>query len=247
MLNRRLSQLAIIIVALSICGCQDDKPVPMALTERGIVRDVGKETYVPAFTHPDPMRYTPTPGIDNSGKEIVKHDPLLTDTPQPFDVTTPDDTTTDTKAEAPVDLADPLTSSNRPNNWYWLKGTIRKGQVEVMVNGRDLGRFSVRMDREITDNLHKGYNTIEFTPLPDLSSEPVDAKLKIVFSQQEPGAAPVLTYDTTREQLIRGIRRPTHAPKLGGDGFDADPAESSALNAPTDTIPRTTKLTLLAH
>jgi hypothetical protein len=234
------------MLVISIAGCTDDKPVPMQLTDRGIERAADREGYVPTWSHPNPLEYSPSPGIGENGQEIVKHDPLLRDTPKPFDVVD-NKTLEDPNADPVVDLADPLVNTARPKNWYWIRGRIRSGLVEVKVNSHFIGRFSVHVDREITDNLRRGYNTIEFTPVPNIRGAEVGARLEVVYSQQDPGAAPVLIYDSSRLDASRPNRLPSHAPQIGGPTFAANPGESSALNAIPDLGPRTTTMKLVAR
>jgi hypothetical protein len=54
------------------------------------------------------------------------------------------------------------TVKNRPiKNWYWLKGSIANGVIIVDVNGLSIGRFSVRIDKEISDYLDRGSNLLK--------------------------------------------------------------------------------------
>ncbi len=240
-IRSKICILAAVLTALALSGCEDEKPIPMELTDQGIQRSSVHETYVPSWSHPDPMAYTPSPGVNNSGREIVKHDPLLSDAPAPVDAPDPvTDTTTNlaNDTESPYDVADPLTTRYGPKNWYWLKGSISGGEVMVRVNGQSIGSFAVHMDREITDKLRPGYNTVEFTPKSDLSSTPVKAHLKIVYSQQDAGAAPVLVYDTVEQTRWKPLRLRSHSP-------DANVA--SLIGTDTDNAPRSTALQFLAE
>jgi hypothetical protein len=202
---------------------------------------------VPQWQHPDPLEYQPSPGINNAGREIVKHDPLLSDTQPPLDAATPDPVTDTSKAldqdtESPYDISDPLSTRSGPKNWYWLKGSISGGQVEIKVNGRSIGAYSVHMDREITDRLRPGYNTVEFSPRPDVSQQPVKAHLNIVYSQQEAGALPVLVYDTVEQERWRPLRL-----RSRGLSVSKDPTDPLGLDNKTDTAQRSTTLQFLAE
>jgi hypothetical protein len=87
--------------------------------------------------------------------------------------------------------------------------------VEISVNDRPIGRYSVRIDHEITDNLRPGFNRIAFTPIPDIDSIPVRARITVVYSQQPRGEPPVLTYDTTMISDNQEAITPPPPPKFG--------------------------------
>jgi hypothetical protein len=126
-------------------------------------------------------------------------------------------------------------STHRPiQNWYWLRGNVANGSVEVKVNGIPIGRFSVQVDTEISNYLDYGTNSITFTTRPSTNSVPVAADLIVVYSQQPDGALPILTYDTTQESSssltkptpsgadsikpgVQGLAAPLLAPTVSSD------------------------------
>ncbi|MDR3710770.1 MAG: hypothetical protein P4L33_20925 [Capsulimonadaceae bacterium] len=222
----------------------------MTITKDGIVRDPAHTGWVPTWDKSGVGGYQPNPGGPELGRTIVREDPLLKNMPNDYDdpylspSTSPDAKPAKDPLEA---LKNPLTDKNRPENWYWLHGHVQYGEVAVRVNGRPIGKFGVRADIEITDFLHTGSNTVEFRPIPAGASRPVEAHLELVFSQQSRGEEPVLIYDTSRINADRAMIRNTHAPKIGGVGFAADPNESSMLNTVPDLGPRTETMTFMAE
>ena len=219
----------------------------MKITSHGLVRDKSQDGYIPSWDTRPLNKYPAMPGAKNLGIEIAKHDPLLANVPEPYEdpfLRSPSGQAQADEASL-LEMNDPLVSPNRPKNWYWLRGRIANGEVEIFVNGRSLGEYSVHVDNEITDSLHPGYNTIKFKPLPDIKSIPVRAHIAVVYSQQETGDAPVLIYDTERVVETEAILPPTHAPTIGGPGFVADPNE--AINVAADLGPRVEVMQLLAQ
>lgn len=250
--RRRVPQAAqAVALGLLLCavsGCHEQKPIVMKMTAAGLEPDKSTDGYVPPWDYSDYKGYVPGPGIQEVTPEIVKHDPLLKDMPDPYSdpYLGP---VTEKQQELQKDpiqtMNDPLVNPNRPKNWYWIRGRISDGEVEITVDDRSIGRYSIHIDHEITDNLHPGYNTIRFTPIQDAKSVPVRARLEVVYSQQLPGEPPVLIYDTERLAADAALNNPTHAPQIGGPGFDADP--NDALNAAPDLGPRVVTMQLIAH
>jgi hypothetical protein len=92
-----------------------------------------------------------------------------------------------------------LASVGRTKDWYWIRGSIDNGEIDIAVNGVPIGRWSVHVDKEITPFCHPGENQISFTQHPYQSDQPVAAHLHVVASQQDPGAPPLATYDVPAE------------------------------------------------
>jgi hypothetical protein len=236
------------LLLVALAGCGEPKPIVMKITPHGLMRDRSTDGYIPPWDTSAYKGYVPSPGLQNLGPEIVKHDPLLKGLPDPYQdpYLGPSTDKPDELAKDPVlDMNDPLVNHERPKNWYWVRGRISGGEVAITVNDRSIGRYSVHVDHEITDNLRPGYNTISFTPMPDSKTVPVRARIEIVYSQQSPGEAPVLIYDTERLNAADALLAPTHAPQIGGPGFDADPNES--MNSARDLGPHVVTMQLIAR
>lgn len=190
--------LGLLITALA--GCDIGKSVPYTITSHDT------PTYKPSTHSTSALDLTKTsqnyPGTsdDPFGAAPVAGDPMLKGLPEPFQdpYLGSSANQTDPNDNLPIETSDPLISRSRPKNWYWLRGRIENGEVAIFVNGRPVGRYSVRIDHEITDNLVPGFNTITFQPLPDTTSEPVYAHIVVTYAQQAPDQAPVLTYDTEK-------------------------------------------------
>ena len=209
---KRCALLAVVPVFLVLlAGCQPAKPIVMKMTDRGLVRDKSKDGYVPPWDTIGVDPYVEPPGLDAQVKEMVNKDPLLRNVKDPYQ--DPYLRTKEGEAEleedSELEKTDPLANPNRPSNWYWVRGNIMGGEVEIIVNNRSIGRFAVHIDREITDNLHRGYNTVTFKPYPDIKSQPVGARLEIVYSQQTEGEPPVIVYDTEQIAEREALSMPT--------------------------------------
>ena len=210
---RRCVQLVIILAVLPLCGCSVFSPQDPAPYDYRIANQVHPEAVADLGSHPstaDP-RLTQDPMVrdgdvlsepddhlaGNGG--IVGDDPLTRNPTEGFDKT------------------------NRPiNNWYWVRGTVANGSITIKVNGMTIGRYSVKIDTEISDFLNKGANEITFVSNPTVPDEPVTADLNVVYAQQQPGDPPVLTYNTSSD--------------MGGSD-SPDPTQPYALNPPKPAVP----------
>src|SRR5579883_38301 len=142
-----------------------------------------------------------------------------------------------TRGNAAGGASDPL-SGVGTSNWYWLRGSISGGTINVAVNGVTLGQYSVHMDKEITRMLHPGSNSITFTSQRDIAMEPVQAHLEVVYSQMSPDQPPPLIYDT--RQMTKPAPALARPPAAVYKPVESDQSESSpAITAPPhlDTNP----------
>jgi len=92
--------------------------------------------------------------------------------------------------------SNPLLGGRQVKNWYWMRGTIFGGRINITINHISIGSYTARIDMEITDRLREGINDVQFEQIPSTPHTPVRAHLDVVYSQQASGALPVLTYDT---------------------------------------------------
>ncbi len=130
---------------------------------------------------------------------------------------------------------DPMQQAGKTQYWYWVTGKIPTGSLDIAVDGVSIGRYSVSIDKEITPFVHPGENSLTFTKIA--SGSPVSAHLQVIYSQQEPGAPPVLTYDasppltstvgagTSSDLNATGLHAPALVPF--GDKSSASPTSQS--------------------
>ncbi len=232
------SLLAILLFATLISGCANlgspppDSPDPSA-SDQTAPSNPGAPTtpLVKQASNPDP-------------------DPLLSDEKEdPL-------TASGSKGDDPLSANDPLTRAaggsstsdvnTRPiNNWYWLRGSISHGSVDVKVNGREVGRYSVRVDTEISDYLNAGPNEIDFTTDPSETSDPVTCDLTVVYSQQLDGAPPVAEFNSETDVPDQPTSQPIVLAHKHKPGDIAQPAPSFDAMNPTGGITKT--LTFIAQ
>jgi len=239
-----MSRMALVTIGVVLLagasGCSHERTVTyMKMTDHGLT-PISRQTaqlkqWQPSVESPFNPTNATTPDRAN---------PLIGELPKPFeDVDTDKTIKYESAYKDPYapDADRPRINPFRPDNWYWVRGNIRGGRIAISIDGIEIGRYSIKVDHEITDDMHKGTNVISFKPLPDLDGEPVHAHLDVVYSQQSPGAPPVISYDTDQLMELQRIRR------LGrGEG---DPSRNGLALTKEDTDPAaiTQTLTIIAR
>jgi hypothetical protein len=118
-------------------------------------------------------------------------------------------------------------------NWYWLKGSIANGTVDVKVNSVDIGRFAVHVDKEISDFVNPGSNQVQFTTTPTSLDEPVTCDLNVTYSQEAVGALPVLTFNNT---IAPSTANPTSPSTSLADNYVPPSPDSTSSTAQPDPM-----------
>jgi hypothetical protein len=183
-MTRRFAVLLSALCALLpiVAGCGDDGPQPPARESHLIRLDPENDVKVATAAAPAPVA-----GSD----PLEAGDNRIQQTGDPLD--------SGGNALAGGDSLggqDPL-SAHGTSNWYWLRGNITGGSMAITVDGVSLGTYTVHMDKEITQMLHPGMNSITFAPERDNPAAPVQAHLEVIYSQMEPGQLPPLVFDTS--------------------------------------------------
>ena len=236
----RISSLLLIIVAaLGLNGCTGHMFAPPPRSHSYVL--IANQVH-PVFIKGLLPKPAPTPDAASAPMP----DPLTSDSiKDPLAVATP-------LGGDPLTVPDPIlnggsaataSSSNKPRtvkNWYWLKGAISHGMVAVKLNGNDIGRFSVRVDTEITDDVDPGSNQITFETEPTVPDQPVSCDLKIVYSQQAEGALPVLEYNTDTDSPDAAIN--LFAFKTKKRKFGAANQQLPPIQPLDDSFGKTTKV-----
>jgi len=217
-IKNRVTIICSIVVLLSsafvLSGCEDQKPIPMKMTDKGLVPDIQGGVVVPTSFQPNTLAPLKTESSSSSNAAWKRHTDALTEDASKSSISSAkiprampgsQDVLSAgiRKAEAYSGLGNQGSTGNaafRTKNWYWLRGFVHDGAVKVSINGKDVGKYRSMLDSEITDHLIPGSNSIRFTPEPTSIDRPVKAKIVVVYSQQPAGSPPVLIYDTTKSQ-----------------------------------------------
>lgn len=196
-----------LVIATVLCGCDGHAFSPPARTHSDmLITNQVRPVYAKGLL--------PPPKVTPDAANAPMPDPLISDsTKDPL-------AGSSSMGGDPLTIPDPVLNSgasggasavnkNRPiKYWYWLKGSIAHGTVDVKVNGTDIGRYSVHIDTEISNYLRLGSNQIMFTTQATVPDQPVTCDLTIVYSQQTEGALPVLEYNTTTEAPDQTFKLP---------------------------------------
>jgi hypothetical protein len=111
-----------------------------------------------------------------------------------------DPLTDDSPATPPDPLAgngDPVAGGSPTHGWYWIDGSIEGGRIGIFVNGKSIGQFTVRVDKEITWFCHPGENTLTFVHFPAHGQGVCNVFLSVV-NKRPPAHNTILTYDTSQ-------------------------------------------------
>lgn len=226
-MNRRaLAILSILVLSLPLAGCgDDDTPQPPARSPH-LLR-LQPENDVKVATAASPAPAVASDPLDSDGDHFTQSsDPL-------------DSGGDSLEGKNALGGQDPL-SAHGTSNWYWLRGNITGGAIAITVDGVSFGTYTVHMDKEITQMLHPGINSITFAAQRDNPSVPVQAHLEVVYSQMEQGQLPPLIYDT-RNTLksstpVLKAPPPVYKPVESSDG-NSDNSGNAGSAGSSDSIP----------